>query len=114
MTPCLAPRRHRRGGLPRAFTMGAELVPRRPAAALAVNAGGSDASALRQPVNSPFLHKDIAVGVGGFISDSATPQSRPVPSRLPCCSSVPCCVGGDGDLYAKQDMHQVYTAGVGR
>ena len=62
------------------FTMGGTCAPADRLAALAVNAGGSDAALFASPVNFAFLHKDIAVGVGGFISDFSNSHSlEPVP-----------------------------------
>jgi len=62
------------------FTLGGTCAPADRLAALAVNAGGSDAALFASPVNFAFLHKDIAVGVGGFISDFSNSHSlEPVP-----------------------------------
>jgi hypothetical protein len=62
------------------FTMGGTCAPADRLAALAVGPGGSDAALFASPVNFAFLHKDIAVGVGGFISDFSNSHSlEPVP-----------------------------------
>jgi hypothetical protein len=62
------------------FTMGGTCAPADRLAALVVGPGGSDAALFASPVNFAFLHKDIAVGVGGFISDFSNSHSlEPVP-----------------------------------
>jgi hypothetical protein len=62
------------------FTMGGTCAPADRLAALAVGVGGSDAVLFANPVQFAFLHKDIAVGVGGFISDFSNSHSlEPVP-----------------------------------
>jgi PEP-CTERM motif-containing protein len=65
------------------FTLGGTCAPADRLAALVVNAGGNDAALFASPVSFAFLHKDIAVGVGGFISDFSNSHSTvPEPATL--------------------------------
>lgn len=62
------------------FTLGGTCAPADRLAALVVGPGGSAAALFTSPVDFAFLHKDIAVGVGGFISDFSNSHSlEPVP-----------------------------------
>ena len=62
------------------FTMGGTCAPADRLAAVAVGPGQSAAALFASPVHFAFLHKDIAVGVGGFISDFSNSHSlEPVP-----------------------------------
>jgi hypothetical protein len=62
------------------FTLGGTCAPADRLAALAVGAGGSASALFASPVDFAFLHKDIDIGVGGFISDFSNSHSlEPVP-----------------------------------
>ena len=67
------------------FSMGGTCAFADRVAALAVDAGGSAAAPFASPMDFVFLHKDIAVGVGGFISDFSNSNSLetvPEPATL--------------------------------
>jgi hypothetical protein len=60
--------------------MGGTCAPADRLAAVAVGPGQSAAALFASSVDFAFLHKDIAVGVGGFISDFSNSHSlEPVP-----------------------------------
>jgi hypothetical protein len=62
------------------FTMGGTCAPADRLAALAVGPGQTAAALFASPGDFAFLHKDIAVGVGGFLSDFSNSHSlEPVP-----------------------------------
>jgi hypothetical protein len=62
------------------FTMGGTCAPENRLAALVLGPGQSAAALFPSAVDFAFLHKDIAVGVGGFISDFSNSHSlEPVP-----------------------------------
>jgi hypothetical protein len=67
------------------FTPGGTCANADRLAALVVGPGGSSAALFASPVNFAFLHKDIAVGVNGFISDFSNSHSLeavPEPATL--------------------------------
>jgi PEP-CTERM motif-containing protein len=62
------------------FTLGGTCAPENRLAALVVGPGQSAAALFPSAVDFAFLHKDIAVGIGGFISDFSNSHSlEPVP-----------------------------------
>ena len=80
MTPSSAPSRSGSSPVALPFTMGGTCAPADRLAALVVGPGGSAAALFASPVDFAFLHKDIAVGVNGFISDFSNSHSlEPVP-----------------------------------